>query len=172
MSDWRFEASCLEEDPELFFPIGNTGPAVLQIEEAKAVCHRCPVAETCLNWALDPDTRQDHGVWGGMSEDERRSMKRRAARVQRAENPKPRRKRPSIPRSPQPRLTADNRKLVPAEYTLQVVQNLRKGPDPLSWRKIGLQLKTSEGTCRSVYKGDRDKVSRAVEQTAMKLLNA
>lgn len=36
--DWRHQAVCREEDPELFFPIGNTGPALLQIEEAKAVC--------------------------------------------------------------------------------------------------------------------------------------
>ena len=41
--DWRHRAACRDEDPELFFPIGNTGPALLQIEEAKAVCRRCPV---------------------------------------------------------------------------------------------------------------------------------
>ena len=39
--DWRHRAACLDEDPELFFPIGNTGPALLQIEEAKQVCRRC-----------------------------------------------------------------------------------------------------------------------------------
>jgi hypothetical protein len=50
--DWRHNAVCREEDPELFFPIGNTGPALLQIEEAKAVCRRCPVMEQCLQWAL------------------------------------------------------------------------------------------------------------------------
>jgi WhiB family redox-sensing transcriptional regulator len=77
--DWRHRATCLEEDPELFFPIGNTGPALLQIEEAKAVCRRCEVRETCLQWALD--TGQDAGVWGGMSEDERRALKRRKARA-------------------------------------------------------------------------------------------
>lgn len=55
--DWRHRAVCREEDPELFFPIGNTGPALLQIEEAKAVCRRCPVMEQCLQWALE--TGQD-----------------------------------------------------------------------------------------------------------------
>ena len=73
--DWRDRAACLDEDPELFFPIGNTGPAILQIEEARAVCMRCEVREECLQWALE--SGQDHGVWGGLSEDERRALKRR-----------------------------------------------------------------------------------------------
>lgn len=76
--DWRSRAACLEEDPELFFPIGTTGPAILQVEDAKAVCRRCEVREQCLAWALEAG--QDHGVWGGMSEDERRALKRRRAR--------------------------------------------------------------------------------------------
>ena len=80
--DWRHKAVCRDEDPELFFPIGNTGPALQQIEDAKAVCRRCPVTETCLKWALD--TGQDAGVWGGLSEDERRALKRRTARARRA----------------------------------------------------------------------------------------
>jgi WhiB family transcriptional regulator, redox-sensing transcriptional regulator len=75
--DWRHHAACRDVDPELFFPIGNTGPALLQIEEAKRVCRRCPVSESCLRWALE--SGQDAG--GGMSEDERRALKRRAARV-------------------------------------------------------------------------------------------
>jgi len=77
--DWRHRSACLDEDPELFFPIGNTGPAILQIEEAKVVCRRCEVREQCLAWALEAG--QDHGVWGGMSEDERRALKRRNARA-------------------------------------------------------------------------------------------
>ncbi|MER6916731.1 WhiB family transcriptional regulator [Streptomyces sp. NPDC000594] len=81
--DWRHNAVCREEDPELFFPIGTTGPAILQIEEARAVCNRCPSRDACLQWALE--SGQTDGVWGGMSEDERRAMKRRAAR-QRARN--------------------------------------------------------------------------------------
>lgn len=77
--DWRHHAACRDVDPELFFPIGNTGPALLQIDEAKQVCHRCPVVEDCLQWALE--SGQDAGVWGGMSEDERRAAKRRSTRI-------------------------------------------------------------------------------------------
>jgi WhiB family redox-sensing transcriptional regulator len=76
--DWRHRAACRDEDPELFFPIGNTGPALLQTEEAKQVCRRCPVIGECLNFALS--SSQDHGVWGGLSEDERRALKRRIQR--------------------------------------------------------------------------------------------
>ncbi|MEV5831120.1 MULTISPECIES: WhiB family transcriptional regulator [Actinomadura] len=77
--DWRHRAACRDVDPELFFPIGNTGPAILQIEEAKQVCRRCDVTDACLRWALE--SGQDSGVWGGMGEDERRALKRRAARA-------------------------------------------------------------------------------------------
>ena len=80
--DWRSQAACLTVDPELFFPVGNTGPAIAQIAEAKAVCARCEVVDTCLKWALE--NGQDAGVWGGMSEDERRSLGRRAARARRS----------------------------------------------------------------------------------------
>lgn len=83
MVDWRDRAECLGEDPELFFPIGNTGPAILQIEDAKAVCLRCTVVDTCLKWALE--SGQDAGVWGGLSEDERRALKRRTARARRSQ---------------------------------------------------------------------------------------
>lgn len=80
--DWRDRAACLDEDPELFFPIGNTGPALQQIEEAKAICRTCPVIDECLRFALE--NGQDAGVWGGLSEDERRALKRRKARARRA----------------------------------------------------------------------------------------
>lgn len=80
--DWRSREACLDKDPELFFPVGNTGPALLQIEEAKTVCRSCEVVDVCLKWAIE--TGQDSGVWGGTSEDERRAMKRRAARARRA----------------------------------------------------------------------------------------
>lgn len=76
--DWRHRAICREEDPELFFPIGTKGPALLQLEQAKAVCRRCPVMTQCLQWALE--NGEEGGVWGSLSEDERRVLKRREAR--------------------------------------------------------------------------------------------
>lgn len=79
--DWRVKAACRDKDPELFFPVGNNGAAYQQIEEAKSVCRRCDVSDTCLRCALE--TNQDFGVWGGMSEEERRTMKRRALRQHR-----------------------------------------------------------------------------------------
>ena len=82
MTTWRNRAACLDKDPELFFPVGNTGPALLRIEAAKAVCRRCEVVETYLERAMK--SGQDFGVWGEMSEDERRALKRRYARARRA----------------------------------------------------------------------------------------
>jgi WhiB family redox-sensing transcriptional regulator len=79
LMDWRHQAACLDEDSEMFFPVGNGGPAILQTEQAKDVCRRCDVVETCLRWALD--TGQDAGIWGGLSEDERRKLKRRESRA-------------------------------------------------------------------------------------------
>ncbi len=78
---WRQHAACLGENPEIFFPIGTTGPALEQIQHAKAVCQRCPVATQCLDWAID--TRQDTGVWGGRSEDERLALRRARQRRRR-----------------------------------------------------------------------------------------
>ena len=75
---WHDYAACRGENPELFFPIGTTGPALLQLQLAKAVCGRCAVQSLCLEWAML--ARIDDGVWGGLSEDERRNLRRRTAR--------------------------------------------------------------------------------------------
>ncbi|MFD3675372.1 WhiB family transcriptional regulator [Streptomyces sp. NPDC058613] len=80
--DWRHQAACRQADPDLFFPIGTSGPALLQIEEAKAVCRGCPVLNDCLRWALEGG--QDMGVCGGLTEDERRALKRRTTKAARA----------------------------------------------------------------------------------------
>ncbi len=76
--DWRNDAACRDEDPELFVPVGTSGPALSQIAAAKSVCRRCPVMSDCLQWALE--SGQDAGVWGGASEDERRALKRYGVR--------------------------------------------------------------------------------------------
>jgi WhiB family redox-sensing transcriptional regulator len=71
---WLPEAHCIGEDPDLFFPIGTSDPALDQVEAAKAICQACPVRADCLEWALV--TCQDAGVWGGLDEEERRVIRR------------------------------------------------------------------------------------------------
>lgn len=79
---WRDHALCRDTDPELFFPVGTTGLALLAIERAKQVCGECLVRDECLDFALE--TNQDSGVWGGLSEEERRVIRRRRAASRRA----------------------------------------------------------------------------------------
>jgi WhiB family transcriptional regulator, redox-sensing transcriptional regulator len=69
---WMEDARCLDADPEAFFPEkgGST-------REAKRICSQCEVRDACLEYALANDER--FGIWGGMSERERRRLKRRAS---------------------------------------------------------------------------------------------
>ena len=69
---WMLEARCLEADPEAFFPEkgGST-------QEAKRICAACPVRNECLEYALEHDER--FGIWGGLSERERRRARRLTA---------------------------------------------------------------------------------------------
>ena len=57
--------------------MGTTGYALVQIDRAKQVCGECPVKVDCLDYALE--TNQDSGIWGGTSEEERRTLRRRIA---------------------------------------------------------------------------------------------
>ncbi|WP_062201011.1 WhiB family transcriptional regulator [Demequina salsinemoris] len=68
---WQERSLCAQTDPEAFFPEkgGST-------REAKKVCASCEVRQECLNYALENDER--FGIWGGLSERERRKLKRRA----------------------------------------------------------------------------------------------
>jgi WhiB family redox-sensing transcriptional regulator len=89
-ADWCDDAACRAHDPELFFPIGTTAPAMAQLQEAKAVCSTCLVREPCLQWALRSEqVGQENGVYGGLSESERRAIKRRAGRASRARHRRP-----------------------------------------------------------------------------------
>jgi len=67
---WQEQALCAQTDPEAFFPEkgGST-------REAKKVCMSCEVRVECLDYALAQDER--FGIWGGLSERERRRLKRR-----------------------------------------------------------------------------------------------
>jgi WhiB family redox-sensing transcriptional regulator len=76
--NWRSAAACRPTDPELFFPLSEFGSAREQIAEAKAICAGCPVRRQCLRFALR--TRQTHGIWGGLTELERRQGRRPAGR--------------------------------------------------------------------------------------------
>ena len=67
---WRDEANCLTVDPEIFFPVKG-GSTV----DAKKICDSCEVKVECLGYALQNNER--FGVWGGLSDEERRKMRRR-----------------------------------------------------------------------------------------------
>ena len=71
---WRRDAACRDTSPDLFFPVGTTGQALVQIDQARAVCDTCPVQVECLQFALA--TNQDSGVWGGTTEEDRRKLRR------------------------------------------------------------------------------------------------
>lgn len=80
--EWRDDAICRDTDPELFFPVGTTGHALVQIDRAQEVCGECTVSQPCLDFALD--TNQDSGIWGGLTEEERRVIRRRRVAAARA----------------------------------------------------------------------------------------
>jgi WhiB family transcriptional regulator, redox-sensing transcriptional regulator len=69
---WQTDALCAQTDPEAFFPEkgGST-------RDAKKICTTCDVRGECLEYALQNDER--FGIWGGLSERERRKLKRRAS---------------------------------------------------------------------------------------------
>ena len=73
IADWRTRTACAGFPNELFFPRGDAPSRV--IERALAVCSICPVAADCLEYALE--TNQRSGIWGGTTEDERRSLRRK-----------------------------------------------------------------------------------------------
>ena len=75
--NWWDEANCLGVDPDLFFP--ERGAST---REAKAVCRGCVVSDECLEYALS--NSEKFGIWGGMSERERRRVRRQRALTKRA----------------------------------------------------------------------------------------
>jgi WhiB family transcriptional regulator, redox-sensing transcriptional regulator len=67
MANWRQRSACRGIDPEIFYP-----PTDEEADEAKAICAICPVRQMCLEHALA--AREREGVWGGLTERERRRV--------------------------------------------------------------------------------------------------
>ena len=76
-TDWKSRANCLGVDPDLFFPERG-----MSTREAKEVCRGCVVREDCLEYALA--NGEKFGIWGGLSERERRRIRRARALVRRS----------------------------------------------------------------------------------------
>jgi WhiB family redox-sensing transcriptional regulator len=74
---WQRQANCMGVDPDLFFP--ERGAST---KEAKEVCRGCVVKEDCLEYALS--NGEKFGIWGGLSERERRRIRRRRSMERRA----------------------------------------------------------------------------------------
>ncbi|MCI1256383.1 MAG: WhiB family transcriptional regulator [Corynebacterium provencense] len=74
VQEWQEQALCAQTDPEAFFPEkgGST-------REAKRICRACSVRDECLEYALEHDER--FGIWGGLSERERRRLKKRLGQL-------------------------------------------------------------------------------------------
>jgi len=70
---WMRDAACLEEDPELFFPLTelNGNP---QVDQARAVCRGCAALLDCRFWAIE--NGEDAGIWGATTAAQRRAIRR------------------------------------------------------------------------------------------------
>lgn len=69
--DWRADGLCAQTDPDLFFAVG-----AIEHKQAKRICRSCSVRAECLSYAMDSPV--DHGIWGGLTERERRRWRRKA----------------------------------------------------------------------------------------------
>ncbi len=72
---WRAKGACRGSDPMIFYPPSDDDALAAP---AKAICAGCPVRQSCLEFALS--TREKHGVWGGLTERERRRLLRQRRR--------------------------------------------------------------------------------------------
>ena len=76
LGEWQGRGLCVGEDPDVFFPShGDPGA------QARQICAACAVRDDCLGYAIDTD---EFGVWGGLDQDERRSLRRRNRRKEAA----------------------------------------------------------------------------------------
>lgn len=80
---WQLKGLCRNDDPQKWTP--DPPDVEKKSQEAKEICHRCPVVQECQNWALSH--REVYGVWGGLTERER-ARKLRGARYGRRDSAK------------------------------------------------------------------------------------
>ncbi len=78
-NQWQHLGRCRETDPDMFYPEGSGGGGPLHSKDAKRICKACPVMMQCRQWALDTD--EEYGIWGGLSEAERKKIRRERARA-------------------------------------------------------------------------------------------
>ncbi|MFF3846677.1 WhiB family transcriptional regulator [Streptomyces sp. NPDC002328] len=76
ISDWRAQAACVGEDPEIFFPLSDLAAPGTEATLAREICGRCPVIVVCRAWALDHG--EDDGIWGATTAAQRRAIRRAA----------------------------------------------------------------------------------------------
>lgn len=85
-TDWMLDGACNGQDPSLWQPIGESAVFSEQIRQAKAVCYRCPVFDSCRAYSLE--TRQPSGIWGGLTEKGREQELRRRSRLRQQQRAK------------------------------------------------------------------------------------
>ena len=66
--DWQLDGLCTQTDPDLFFPVNAA-----QQKAATKICAECPVRILCANFAIQ--TNQEFGVWGGLTEEDRKQLR-------------------------------------------------------------------------------------------------
>ena len=76
VGDWHGRGLCVGEDPDVFFP-SHGAPGT----KARKICTVCAVREQCLDYAVAAD---EFGIWGGLDQQERRNLRKRRQRNQRA----------------------------------------------------------------------------------------
>ncbi|GGQ64181.1 WhiB family transcriptional regulator [Streptomyces asoensis] len=72
--DWRDQAACVGEDPEIFFPLSDVAVPGTEASLARAICRRCAVLGACRAWAIEHG--EDDGIWGATTAAQRRVIRR------------------------------------------------------------------------------------------------
>lgn len=122
---WKLDGLCNEYDADLMWPVGTTGPAEAQIQQAKAVCAQCPIAARCLEFANQ--NHEYYGIWGGLTEEERRELRRVTKTPMLRKAPKKKKPTPympdahSVPRSVLGAASVQSRRHREADYSKVLV---------------------------------------------------